>query len=73
MYGRHAHVMGMLGRFPEGIRSAEKAVELDPSLIQVHGWLVEAYRTTGDVEASAKQKEIYDRMLPLTQRPVPQP
>ena len=73
MYGRHAHVMGILGRFPEGIRSAEKALELDPSLIQVHGWLVEAYRTTGDAEASAKQKEIYDRMLPLTQRPAPQP
>jgi len=73
MYGRHAHVMGMPGRFPEGIRSAEKALELDPSLIQVHGWLVEAYRTTGDVEASAKQKEIYDRMLPLTPRPAPQP
>lgn len=73
MYGRHAHVMGMLGRFPEGIRSAEKALELDPSLIQVHGWLIEAYRTTGNVEASAKQKQLYDRMLPLTERPAPKP
>ena len=69
MYGRHAHVMGMLGRYPEGIRSAEKSLELDPSLVQVHGWLIDAYRMSGQSEASLKQTQIYHRLIECTQPP----
>ena len=73
MYGRHAHVMGMLGRYPEGIRSAEKSLELDPSLVQVHGWLIDAYRMSGQSEASVKQTQIYHRLIECTQPPAANP
>ena len=73
MYGRHAHVMGMLGRYPEGIQSAEKSLALDPSLVQVHGWLIDAYRMSGQSEACLKQTQIYYRLIECTQPPAAKP
>jgi len=73
MFGRHAHVMGMLGRYPEGILSAEKAIELDPSLVQVHGWLIDAYRMSGQSEASLKEMQIYNRLIEHTPPPTANP
>jgi hypothetical protein len=69
MYGRHAHVMGMLRRYPEGILSAERAIELDPSLVQVHGWLIDAYRMSGQPEGSHKELQIYNRLIECTPLP----
>lgn len=69
VFGRHAHVLGLQGRLAEGIKSAEKALQLDPSLIQVRGWLIEAYRSTGQKELQNQQQKLYDRMLPITGLP----
>jgi hypothetical protein len=49
-YGRLAHVLGQLGDVPAGIAAAEKCLELNPSLMQTHAWLEEAFRRTGDME-----------------------
>lgn len=69
VYGRYAHVLGLQGRLSEAIASAERAIQLDPSLIQVRGWLIEAYRVTGQDALAREQQEIYHRMLPITGLP----
>jgi len=69
IHGRHAHVLGLQGRIEEGIRAAETALGLDPSLIQVRGWLIEAYRTTGQPDLQREQQELFDRMVPITGLP----
>ncbi len=66
IHARYAHVLGLQGRFAEAIPSAERAIELDPSLIQVRGWLIEAYRQTGQNPLELEQQRIYDRMSPIT-------
>lgn len=49
-YGRFAHVLGKLGDLPGSIAAAEKCLELNPSLVQSHVWLAEAYRLAGNLE-----------------------
>jgi tetratricopeptide (TPR) repeat protein len=55
-YGRLAHVLGRLGETKKGIEVAEKCLTLNPSLVQTHLWLIEAYRKTGD-ETRAQEHE----------------
>jgi tetratricopeptide (TPR) repeat protein len=51
-YGRLAHVLGKLGDIQASISVAEKCLELNPSLVQTHVWLAEAYRSLGNQERS---------------------
>ena len=46
-HGRRAHILGRLGRLPEAIESAQRAVEMNPSNLILYRWLAEACRTAG--------------------------
>jgi hypothetical protein len=69
IHARYAHVLGLQGRIAEAIPFAERAIQLDPTLIQVRGWLIEAYRQTRQDKLRQEQQDIYDRMLPITGLP----
>lgn len=51
-HGRLAHVLGRMERFDESIAAAEKALTLNPSLVQAHQWLTMLYKQKGDQEKS---------------------
>lgn len=63
-WGRYAHILGRLGEQAEGIRAAEKALELDPSLIQAHQWLAEVHGERGDLIRSEKHKRQVELLTP---------
>jgi hypothetical protein len=63
-YGRLAHVLGQLGETRQAIDMAEKCLVLNPSLVQTHAWLVEAYRSVGDQERAAIHQAILSRLSP---------
>jgi hypothetical protein len=63
-YGRLAHVLGQLGETRRGIDMAETCLELNPTLVQTHAWLVEAYRLVGDHERAAAHQAILSRFPP---------
>ncbi|MFN9717424.1 MAG: cytochrome c3 family protein [Planctomycetota bacterium] len=69
IHARYAHVLGLQGRLRDAIPFAEQAIQLDPTLIQVRGWLIEAYRATGQHALQAEQEDVYGRMLPITGLP----
>jgi tetratricopeptide (TPR) repeat protein len=46
-YGRYAHVLGQLQEYSRGVAAAERALELDPSLVQAHQWLQMTYEYRG--------------------------
>lgn len=62
LYGRRAHILGRLGRVDEGLETAQKVLQMDPSILQMHGWLAETYEALGDHEKSHKHREILNRM-----------
>ena len=49
-------------RLPEGIEAAERALQLNPRLMPVREWLVNAYRDQGQAVKSAEQMAILRRM-----------
>ncbi len=58
-WGRYAHILGQLGEHSEGIRAAEKALELDPSLVQAHQWLAEIYAERDDqIRSDLHQRQV---------------
>ncbi|HEX6986002.1 MAG TPA: cytochrome c3 family protein [Planctomycetaceae bacterium] len=57
-----ADLLTSLGRASEGIASAERALELNPTLIPVREWLADAYRAVGRIEEQREQEEIVRRM-----------
>lgn len=64
-HGRHAHVLGQLGRMNEGIASAQRALELNPSLSQVHGWLADVYNRQGNQDLSDHHRVQYKALVEL--------
>lgn len=62
IFGRKSHILGRLGRFEEGIEAAHKALEMDPAMAEIHGWLGDAYEIRGDLERSQKHRTLYRRM-----------
>ena len=62
-HGRYAHVLGRLGRWEDGIRAAQKALEINPSLIQAHMWLSQVYQQTGNPEQSQHHRNLGDRLI----------
>lgn len=63
LFGRQAHLLGQLGRVDEGIKAAHKALEMDPSLAQAHGWLSEVYKAQGNDELAQKHRAMLFRLL----------
>lgn len=61
-HGRMAHMLGRKGEWVEAIESARKAVEIRPWSPQIHGWLAEAYRITGQEELSEQHAELYEKL-----------
>ena len=69
LHARRTYVLGKLGRFDEGIESAKRALEGDPTLLQVREWLVETY---GRLGRQAEQREALDaarRMNDVQRKP----
>lgn len=62
LHGRKAHILGQLGQLRRACLSAERALELDPTLIQVRRWLVEAYEQLGETDKKNAQLDILRRM-----------
>lgn len=63
-WGRKAHILGRMGQINEGIEAAEKAVSLDPSITQIHSWLVGAYREVGNFKQAAKHEQLVEKLTP---------
>jgi tetratricopeptide (TPR) repeat protein len=61
-WGRLAHVLGQLGRLPESVEAAEKALELNPAELRIHAWLEGAYLELGQPEKSAQHKKILEQL-----------
>lgn len=62
VYALRADILISLGRTSEGIESAERALELNPTLIPVREWLAAAYRDAGRPAEQREQEEILRRM-----------
>jgi tetratricopeptide (TPR) repeat protein len=65
-WGRRTYVLGQLNRIDEAIRCAEKALKLNPQLLQVREWLVENYAKMGDLEKSSQHRKKLQEILELT-------
>ncbi|MFN9720708.1 MAG: tetratricopeptide repeat protein [Planctomycetota bacterium] len=58
-HGRYAHVLGQSGDLNASVRAGERALELDPSLLQTHDWLVQMYQLLGDAaNANRHQRQL---------------
>lgn len=57
-----ADALTLIGRRDEGIESAEKALELNPTLIAVREWLVKAYAAAGRTVDRQEQEQLLRRM-----------
>ncbi len=62
LHGRQAHMLGRLQRFEAGIRSAERGLELNPTLTQLRSWLADALELFGNHAESRRQREILRRL-----------
>lgn len=60
-FGRLAFVMGLNGELQKGIAAAERALELNPSLVHTHIWLAEAYRRLGDQKRADEHAALAER------------
>jgi hypothetical protein len=57
-----AELLASLGRDADGIAAAERAIELDPTLVPVRRWLADAYRKAGRADQQREQEWIIERM-----------
>ncbi|MGC1272594.1 MAG: tetratricopeptide repeat protein [Planctomycetaceae bacterium] len=57
-----ADALALTGRQDEGITSAEKALDLNPTLIAVREWLVKAYAAVGRTDDREEQERLLRRM-----------
>ncbi len=65
VWGRKAHMLGRLGKIEEGITAAKKSIDLDPSQLQVHAWLVGAYRSVNNNVMASEHAEMVKKLTPL--------
>jgi tetratricopeptide (TPR) repeat protein len=61
-HARRAHMLGRVGRWSEAIEAARTAAEMRPWNPQIHGWLAEAYRITGQQQLSNRHAERYAKL-----------
>ena len=57
-HGRYAHILGQLGDIDRGIKEANRAIELDPTLSQAHEWLAQVYQTRKREDLSKYHQEM---------------
>ncbi|MBC7819859.1 MAG: hypothetical protein IAG10_23495 [Planctomycetaceae bacterium] len=57
-HGRQAHILGQLGNFDRAIQEANRAIELDPTLSQVHEWLAQVHQRRGQKDLSKYHQEM---------------
>lgn len=62
-YGRYAHVLGQLQEYSRGVQAAEKALELDPSLVQAHQWLQMTWEHRGMADRADYHRRMAEQML----------
>lgn len=62
-HARRAHMLGRVGRWSEAIEVARTAAEMRSWNPQIHGWLAEAYRITGQQQLSNWHAELYEKLL----------
>jgi predicted CXXCH cytochrome family protein len=68
-YIRRAMLLAQFGRWPEALADGEKGVEMDPLDKKSRRWLRDAYRQTGNLEASLRHDDILKRIAALPQPP----
>lgn len=59
---RRAAMLSQLGRLPEALESAEKAVELDPTDRTARRWLIDTAKIGGAAELSRRHAELMRRL-----------
>lgn len=62
-YGRYAHVLGQLQEYSRGVRAAEQALELDPSLVQAHQWLQLTWEHRGIADRAEHHRRMAEQLL----------
>ncbi|MEW4530423.1 multiheme c-type cytochrome [Maioricimonas sp. JC845] len=61
-WGRMAHILGQTGRLEDGIAAAEKAVSINPAVVNIYQWLADACAAAGDMERSARYRKTYEAL-----------
>ena len=51
-HGRQAHILGQLGEWKGSTQAAQRALDLDPTLSQVHDWLAKISHLKNDYDAA---------------------
>lgn len=72
IFGRYAGVLGALGDWRESIAAAEHALELNPTLIPLHGWLANAYQQVGNSAEGERHRQLLIRLqnrMPIQDQP----
>ena len=69
LYGRRSDVSGQLGEVSEGIQSAQRGLKLDPTMLQLREWLIDAYRRNGQEAESEQQRVLLERLKAALQTP----
>ncbi len=57
LFGQRAQVLGQLNRMDDAILDAHRGLERNPGALNIHDWLVVAYRDQGDAEKSGYHAE----------------
>jgi Flp pilus assembly protein TadD len=60
-------MLGQLGRWEEAVESAHRALELNPTAWQIHGWLAEVYARKGEVDRQRHHQRLFEILAPRTQ------
>lgn len=69
VYGRKAEVLGLLEDWPAGIAAAEQGLEVNPRLVSLRAWLVDAYQHTGQTDKAKAHYTILSRMRTVWRMP----
>lgn len=66
VHARRAVLLGGLSRWKEGIEAADASLALDPTLLQVRRWLVEACGRAGEQERVEQERSLLSRFEKAT-------
>ncbi len=69
IHGRLAGVLKLLGEPQAGIAAAERALELNPTLVPLHDWLAHVYEENGQPAESERHRKMHERMQQLLSKP----
>lgn len=66
LHGRYAHVLSQFEEWPQAIEAAERGLKLDPSVVQLHEWLIQIYEKTDRANQAAPHRAIVARIKAAT-------